>query len=574
MNLCVPVLSYDDTSISIVWNKPDNYTDIVDYNVYMNNKSVGSASANNAINSVAYPYIKQFYAEDTAGFHNKITYHSFKATGLSPNTVYTFYVTAVHSSGKESAASVSVVQQTAPTFTNIFNIVTLGAVGDGSTLNTKVIQKAIDGCSTSKSTSAYGCKVLIPFQTLNTSTYVTGSLFFNSFMTFEIEKGATLLASSKSIDFPPNGNRPYSLLNTKGSKSYSDIRITGKGTIDGNGWTKSSADITDEAGNKLPYYAHGSTSTWQTLGVLAKDQIQAAVNALGGKATSTQISNFYSNARSSLVSFSSVTNIFFTNLKLLNPSFHGVQFSECINLVFTNTLSLTYDVNNGDGVELGSTNNALIYNNLMNNGDDCINFSAGQGKADENKTANLNQFTWIFNNYLRRGHGGVVVGSNTAGFIQDILAEDNLMFMTDNGFRLKSTPATGGGAKRIVFRDTAMREVGTTNTVKSGGQTFGNHNRGNPIIVTLAYSAVIKGQDQAVKCAQFSYITFKQISVDNGIPQTSDAVISVDGYGGKDSSLPYPETFQENLVFDTIKLKNVSPATIATQLGELVILRI
>uniref|UniRef100_A0A915CMV7 Uncharacterized protein n=1 Tax=Ditylenchus dipsaci TaxID=166011 RepID=A0A915CMV7_9BILA len=101
----------------------------------------------------------------------------------------------------------------------------------------------------------------------------------------------------------------------------------------------------------------------------------------------------------------------------------------------------------------------------MNNGDDCINFSAGQGKPDENSPPN--EFTWMFNNFLRRGHGGVVIGSNTAAFIQDVLAEDNVMFMTDNGFRLKSTPATGGGGRRLVFRDTAIREVGTTNMVTS-----------------------------------------------------------------------------------------------------------
>uniref|UniRef100_A0A915CN82 Fibronectin type-III domain-containing protein n=1 Tax=Ditylenchus dipsaci TaxID=166011 RepID=A0A915CN82_9BILA len=233
-NTCVPVLSCADScaSISIVWNKPDNYADVVDYNVYMNGKNIGSASANNAINSVVYPYIKHFYADDTTNFHNTITYHNFKATGLSPNTAYTFYVTSVHSSGKESAASVSIVQQTAPTFTNIVKITASGAVGDGSTVNTKAIQQAIDTCS-SKSQSAYGCKVWKKephcYDLLN------------------------LLISTKYQ--PSLVTAQY-----KGSSSYSDIRITGEGTIDGNGWIKNSADVTDEVGNKLPYYAHGSTT--------------------------------------------------------------------------------------------------------------------------------------------------------------------------------------------------------------------------------------------------------------------------------------------------------------------------
>lgn len=68
-----------------------------------------------------------------------------------------------------------------------------------------------------------------------------------------------------------------------------------------------------------------------------------------------------------------------------------------------------------------------------------------------------------------------MAGSHTGAWIQDILAEDNVMFMTDNGLRLKSTPATGGGARRIVFRDTAMREVGTKNSVSAGADLRQQH---------------------------------------------------------------------------------------------------
>uniref|UniRef100_A0A915NZB7 Fibronectin type-III domain-containing protein n=1 Tax=Meloidogyne floridensis TaxID=298350 RepID=A0A915NZB7_9BILA len=36
--LCVPPLAYDQKSVWLTWNKPDNYENIADFNVYMGGK--------------------------------------------------------------------------------------------------------------------------------------------------------------------------------------------------------------------------------------------------------------------------------------------------------------------------------------------------------------------------------------------------------------------------------------------------------------------------------------------------------------------------------------------------------
>ena len=66
---------------------------------------------------------------------------------------------------------------------------------------------------------------------------------------------------------------------------------------------------------------------------------------------------------------------------------------------------------------------------------------------------------WIFNNYIREGHGGVVTGSHTGGWIQDLLVEDNIMYKTDVGLRSKTNTPMGGGAKNILFKDNALEEI-------------------------------------------------------------------------------------------------------------------
>lgn len=571
--VAVPTLAYDDTSITLVWNKPSDYSQIVDYNIYLNGKKLGNASGNNTTSSVAKKYIDTFYTADTAGFHTKVTVHNFTATGLSPNTSYTFTVRSVNANGDESADSTAVTQKTAPAFSNVVNITDQGALGDGSTVNTAAIQNAIDTCAAS-SNSAYGCKVLVPASHSSGSTFITGALFLRSNMTLEIAEGATLKASSSAADFPltsgyqlysyvtntTDDRRPPSLLNalssnhrnsaTKGQRTgyddtrgvFANIRIVGKGVLDGNGWNRL-ADITDETGNALPQYAAGSSSTYSTLGVLAKSQMTAAV-AEYTSPSSTTISDLYSNRRSSLATFRGVNGIYVASLTLRNPAYHGVMFEESQNVVLANTVSQSYDINNGDGVEFGNSDGITVFNNFFDTGDDDVNFSAGQGSTYE--SANPSQNAWIFNNYMREGHGGVVAGSHTAAWIQDILAEDNVMYHTDNGLRMKSTPATGGGSRRVTFRDNALKDITT-----------------NAFIFTLSYSAGSNIFTNATSCAQFHDITVKNVTVDNQGSSNTKAFLSVDGYAATDTTLGYPETFQEAITFDTVRVTGAKPSSIS-----------
>lgn len=483
---CVPALAYDDTSITLAWNKPDIYADVADYNVYMNGTKLGSASENNAVHSVAKRYIDRFYAEDTAGFHTRMTFHSFRVTGLAPDTAYTFTIRSVDRSGKESADSVPVVHRTAAAFTRVYDVAKLGARGDGATLNTAVIQKAIDDCA-GTSTTAYGCKVLIPADDAGGAVFVSGALFLRSNMTLEVAERDVARVRRRG-DYPlakgyqlysyftnvTDDRRPPSLLNTlspahmNGATAladhqgyddrrgvFSNIRVTGKGTLDGSGWVRRGTDTIDEVGNRLASFAPGNASKWSTLGVLAKRQMLAAQAEAGGTLDSTQNANYYSNRRSSLATFRGTRNLYFGDLTLTNPALHGVMFIESDNMVFANTVTQTFDINNADGVEFGNSSNAVVFNNFIDSGDDNINFAAGQGKNYEGGTPQ--QYAWIFNNYMREGHGGVVAGSHTGAWIQDILAEDNVMFMTDNGAPQEHA---GHGRRRAAHRIPRHRHAG------------------------------------------------------------------------------------------------------------------
>ncbi|MFC2076106.1 glycoside hydrolase family 28 protein [candidate division KSB1 bacterium] len=126
----------------------------------------------------------------------------------------------------------------------IFNVVDLGATGDGLTLETAAIQRAIDSAA-----AAGGGTVLVP-----PGKYVTGSLRLKSYVTLQIEAGAVLLGSTDLDDYPVNipAFRSYTDNYVKQSLIYAEdahhVAIVGNGTIDGQG-----AAFTDRSYLVRPY---------------------------------------------------------------------------------------------------------------------------------------------------------------------------------------------------------------------------------------------------------------------------------------------------------------------------------
>lgn len=201
MKLIAAPAAQTHDSIAVVWEKPEQASQVIEYQLFLNGKEAARV---------------------------KGTDYTFE--NLEANTEYEIRLLVVMKEGFLPKSNlIKVRTKKAP---NVFDITAFGAVGDGKKMNTEAIQRAIDACT------EYGI-VYIP-----KGIFRSGALFLKSKMTLFVEEGGRLLGSENPDDYPLMSYRyegrealcHASLINTKEEKERGkEITIAGKGTIDGNG---------------------------------------------------------------------------------------------------------------------------------------------------------------------------------------------------------------------------------------------------------------------------------------------------------------------------------------------------
>lgn len=102
----------------------------------------------------------------------------------------------------------------------VYVITQTGARGDGKTLNTTAIQKAID-----KAAAGGGGRVIVP-----AGRFVTGPVYLKSKVELHLAAGAVLLGSTSRMDYGREQALPLI-----SARKQQQVSITGKGEIDGRG---------------------------------------------------------------------------------------------------------------------------------------------------------------------------------------------------------------------------------------------------------------------------------------------------------------------------------------------------
>lgn len=222
-----------------------------------------------------------------------------------------------------------------------YNIKNYGAIGDGKTINTIVIQTAIDSCRANG-----GGTVLIP-----AGVFISGTIQLFSNIDLHLEKGAMLKGSEKVSDYYLHGKK-VGLIYTENS---TNISITGGGGIDGSG--DAFMDL-----NKSKVFDSASVMYTRQ-----KNHFREVLSGLGDGPYVPLEWPFQ------MIIFSNCKNVTMKDVTITNSPFWTVHLADCDGVVVSG-LRIWNDlmVPNNDGIDFTSCSNVEMSDCDIRTGDDAI----------------------------------------------------------------------------------------------------------------------------------------------------------------------------------------------------------
>jgi len=381
-----------------------------------------------------------------------------------------------------------------------------GAKGDGTTVDTANIQKALD--------KGAGKHATITFKP---GTYLIGSIFVKSGETLEIPKGVKLIGLQKLDAYPLMPTRvagiemtwPAALVNVY---KQTDVVITGGGTIDGDGsyWWKSYWDL------RKIYEPKGLR--W------ASD---------------------YDAKRPRLVQVFDSSNVKLDGLELERSGFWTVHICYSHDIVVDHVTIRNNIGGKGpstDGIDIDSSKDVLVQHADIEVNDDALCLKAGRD-ADGLRVNRPTENIIIRDSVIRAGAAAVTFGSETSGGFRNVEAYNLTAYKgVGSGVLLKSAKVRGGGGENLRIHDLHLTDVRI------------------PIQVNLnwnpSYSYAEMPADAKDAPSYWTVLTTK-VPEDKGIPRFADVHIwNIDATGAKTAIAiaAYPQAKLKNFRIDHVNI--------------------
>ena len=299
-----------------------------------------------------------------------------------------------------------------------------GAVGDGITLNTEAFARAIDALS-----QKGGGRLVVP-----QGVWHTGPIVLKSNIELNLKAGAVILFAADESLYPIietsfEGLDTRRLQSPLSANGATNIAVTGKGVIDGNGqyWRPVKKGKVTEAQWKELLKRPGSQEMkpgyWVPSAGYAQGEKGANMNVPSAK-TEAEWNAIKRFLRPVMVSFVNCKNVLLKGAIFQNSPAWNLHPLMCENVIIDQVLvrNPSY-AQNGDALDLESCKNALIVNSRFDAGDDGICIKSGKD-ADGRRRGIPCENVVVDGCTVFAGHGGFVVGSEMSGGVKNILVEN------------------------------------------------------------------------------------------------------------------------------------------------------
>jgi hypothetical protein len=311
-----------------------------------------------------------------------------------------------------------------------------GIRSNGTTLNTASIQKAIDYINEN------GGGRLVFY----VGRYLTGTIHLKSNVTIQLEEGAILVGSVNPFDYEFMSNWTALIF----AHDQVNIGITGKGVIDGQGFT---------VANNLVDLIHKG---------IVKDPLK--------------YDRPWEGRRPQNIYFKGCRNITVQGITFKDPGSWNQQYDQCRNLKVD---AITVDSKsywNNDGIDIVDCDSVSVTNSYFDAADDGICLKSHSPDF-------ICQNVFIHNNTIRTSANGIKFGTASYGGFRNIKIIDNLVFDT---YRSAITfAAVDGGIVENIIVD-SLRSINTGNVIflRIGERRAGKKGKMNNISISNVYGEV------------------------------------------------------------------------------------
>ncbi|MGD9155184.1 MAG: glycosyl hydrolase family 28 protein [Bacillota bacterium] len=331
-----------------------------------------------------------------------------------------------------------------------FNIKDYVAPDNGSGRATEAINAAIQAAN-----AAGGGTVYIP-----AGKYITGPIRLVSNLVLQIEAGATLQFPAESLPFTKGRHQGIECITAVpliGGKDLENVTITGRGLI-----TTSNAEWMKIKG-RSPGSAAGPN--WARL--LKSLEVKTPASDEEYQKTAPEL-------RPPFIQVMNCKNVLIESIHIVGSAMWPIHLLYTENAVVRGVIVETYPGKHTGGIYVDSSRYVRISDCHIETGDDGIVLKSGKD-ADGLRVNRPTENVAITNCTVHRAHGAIVLGSEIAGGIRNVVASNIVCQGTQIGVRIKSRRGRGGFIENVRFINWVMEDVGqaisVTNFYKMEGET-------------------------------------------------------------------------------------------------------